>query len=244
MGWFSFTTLLSGICLAYVAHSIWTIFNIYHIPQCDDTASQCLHPWLFKKAKDGRYINQDVSVSVVWNEIPARWLITYVIFENYTMKSLLLVLLCCMHVQWTALNRNPIWFPLPVWIFVLWICTSVLPKFGSSGHCNYWYLNICICSELYVNHFFQILDQTAFRSISAAIWSQQYAALRELLEQFCFAFLFISLLCSSESLSLNIDGTTLLLQNNTYTWLDIGLLWYTYPTGNSRCCCLLSIFTG
>ena len=237
MGWFSFTTLLSGICLAYVAHSIWTIFNIYHIPQCDDTVSQCLHPWLFKKAKDGRYINQEVSVSVVINGIPAKWLIIYVIFENYTMKTPAFDFLCCLHVQWTALNWNLIWFPLPVWLFVLWTCTSILPKYGSSAHCKY-------CSELYVNQSFLILNQTAFRSISAAIWSQQYAALRELLEQFCCAFMFISLLCSSESLSLNIDGTTLLQQNNTYTSLDICLLKYTYPTGNSRCCCLLSIFTG
>lgn len=58
MGWFSFTNIVSGIFLLYMCNSIWTVSQLFHIPNCMESGPSagntkgknelpnCISPWL------------------------------------------------------------------------------------------------------------------------------------------------------------------------------------------------------
>ena len=64
MKWCSVTTVLIGICVAYIGHTVLTLYQLFHIAPCDSIEpGRCLHPWLFLKKSNSKYNHEDLAVS-------------------------------------------------------------------------------------------------------------------------------------------------------------------------------------
>ncbi|XP_067929724.1 lipid scramblase CLPTM1L-like [Watersipora subatra] len=64
---FSVSTILSVLCIAYISHTVWTMYHIYNVPSCVPKSSSfnpCISSWLFMQAPDGTYNYQKVSIVI------------------------------------------------------------------------------------------------------------------------------------------------------------------------------------